>query len=69
MLRNPPSAVEDDAPSQAWLEGLTTMMDYVLRCHGAASVAGGGRPRQVEDLPLGDFAPRDLKQTLMGLHR
>ena len=41
MLRNPPPAVEDDAPSQAWLEGLTAMTDYVLWCHGAAPVAWG----------------------------
>ena len=41
MLRNPPPTVEDDAPSQPWLEGLIAMTDYVLRCHGAAPVAGG----------------------------
>ena len=39
LLCNPPPAVEDDVPSQAWLVGLIAVADNVLRCHDTAPVA------------------------------
>lgn len=41
-LQRPPTSVEDDASSQAWLAGLQCMADYTQLCNDAAMAEGSG---------------------------